>query len=228
MIDSGMATAPIKRASQASRVAHILVERIRSGVYAIGTRIPSERVLALEFEVSRPVIREALSTVSALDILDVQMGRGAFVTAAPPAAALVSASNLQDVVNVREILEAGALQLCAEGMDDTRRKDVSEALDRLSLAVGERTETIEPDRALHKAIITASGSALLGSLWEGLEQRIAETIRISPQGHAMSGTILDLHRRLADGVIGGKTADAIAASRELHQQNRDFLYKLLG
>lgn len=227
MTDSSAAVSA-KRDSQASRVAKILVERIRSGLYPIGSRIPSERVLALEFEVSRPVIREALSTVSALDILDVQMGRGSFVTAVPADAALVAETNLQDVVNVREILEAGALQLCSGGVPEGRRKAVAEALERLSKAAADRSETIGPDTALHYAIIKAPGSELLSSLWEGLEQRIEETIRISPHGHNMSDSILDLHRRLADGVLVESTADAIDASRELHQQNRDFLRKLLG
>jgi hypothetical protein len=44
----------------------------------------------------------------------------------------------------------------------------------------------------------------------------------------MSETILELHRRLASGVLNGETEEAIEASHVLHEQNRDFLRKLLG
>jgi DNA-binding FadR family transcriptional regulator len=163
-------------------------------------------MLATEFGVSRPVIREALSTLSALDVLDVQMGRGAFVSAAPTQGALVPLPNLQDVVNVREVLETGALQLGAREGSKRDASSVRDALERLRRAVDERSETTEPDRALHKAIIEASGSSLLCNLWESLEQQIEDTIRI----------------------IEGDTASAIEASQRLHEQNREFLRALLG
>jgi GntR family transcriptional regulator, transcriptional repressor for pyruvate dehydrogenase complex len=216
-----------QRESQAGRIARLLVRRIQDGTYPVGTRIPSERVLSQEFSVSRPVVREALSNVSALDILDIQMGRGAFVTAVPADRTTIAGSNLQDVVNVREILEVGALRLC-QGRPDLDSEPVQEALDRLSDAVSRREETAALDRALHSEIIRASGSAILVSLWQDLEKQIDETIRISPHGHSMNATILDQHRRLADGVISRNTGAATEASREMHEQNRIFLRNLLG
>ncbi len=217
-----------RRESQASRIARLLIERIRNGEYPVGTRIPSERVLANEFEVSRPVVREALSTVTAMEILDVQMGRGAFVTALPADRSTIVGSNLQDVVNVREILEVGALELCRRRTSQAGRGPVQQALDRLSDAVAQRTDTAVLDRALHSAIIQSSGSKLLADLWQGLEQQIEETIRISPHGQSMSAPIIDLHRTLANGVILGAIPEAVAASRQLHEQNRAFLRNLLG
>lgn len=227
MFDGKPPLATGQRESQAGRIARLLVDRIKDGTYPVGTRIPSERVLSQEFAVSRPVIREALSNVSALDILDVQMGRGAYVTAVPADRTTIASSNLQDIVNVREILEIGALQLCRERSAlDTGL--VREALQRLSDAVEHRSETAALDTALHREIIRASGSAVLTSLWQNLENQIAETIRISPHGHTMSASILQLHRQLADGVISCQTDAAIRASRELHEQNRAFLRNLLG
>lgn len=214
--------------SHASRVARIVIERIRTGDYPVGSRLPSERALATEFAVSRPVVREALSSVGAMDLLDVQIGRGAFVRAVPREAPGIVGSNLQDVVNVREVLETGALHLAGLRASEEERQTVSEALEQLASAVAQRGETIGPDRALHKAIISASGSPLLVRLWEELEQQIEATIKISPHGRLMSAPILKLHRILAAGVLGGETPKAISASRELHQQNRDFLRELLG
>ena len=101
-----------RRESRPSRIARELLQRISTGKYPIGSRLPSERQLMEDFSVSRPVVREALSMISALDVVDIQMGRGAFVIAVPDGTldSLNQSAGLLDVVNVREVLEAGALQ----------------------------------------------------------------------------------------------------------------------
>lgn len=217
---------PARRDSQASRIARVLLDRIASGVYAVGSKIPSERALSAELGVSRPVVREALSTVSAMNILDVQMGRGAFVIAAPADHVVQGGMKLQDVINVREILEVGALELSPLPSGNSVEK-VSVALVRLRQAVVERHDTVEADRALHSAIVESASSPLLLSLWASIDQQIEETIRISPHGRTMSPDILHLHERLAAGITSKSTADAIEASALLHQQNREFLRGLL-
>lgn len=225
---AGGPTISSRRNSQASRIARTVVDRIRGGKYAIGERIPSERELASEFKVSRPIIREALSIVGAMDLLDFQMGRGAFVIAVPGEQSDVTDANLQDVVNVREVLETGSLDLAARQANDEGKAVVRRALDDLVNAVSDHAETIDTDRSLHRAIVAASGSNLLVTFWTSLENLIEATIRISPHGRTMSESILDLHTTLANGVLLGRTPEAVEACRELHQQNRDFLRELLG
>lgn len=221
-------SAPARRNSQAGRVAQALLERLRDGTYPVGSSIPSERNLAEEFGVSRPVIREALSTLTGLSLLDVRMGRGAFVTGTAVNDTNTPTSNLQDVVNVREILETGALRLAGAQASQTATDAVRDALDALRIAVDQRMETAELDRRLHSAIIAASGSALLTSFWQSLEQQIQDTIRISPHGAVMSAEIFSLHEKLASGPLSGEVDQAVDASQELHEQNRVFLRSLLG
>lgn len=214
--------------SQVNRVAKILVDRISSSIYPVGKKIPSERQLALEFGVSRPVIREALSTVSGMDVIDIQMGRGAFVTSLPSERVSSGGFKLQDVINVREVLETGALRLVERRPDDLYVGPVTEALKELRDSVANRSDTVQPDRELHFAIVEASGSRLLSSLWKSIDQQVEETIRISPHGRTMSAEILDVHERLARGLINRDIAEAIHASKSLHEQNRNFLRDLLS
>ncbi|MFI9557443.1 FadR/GntR family transcriptional regulator [Nonomuraea endophytica] len=215
-----------RRDSQASRIARVLVDRVKDGSYPIGQKIPSERQLATEFGVSRPVIREALSTVSAMEILDIQMGRGAFVIAAPPDHIASGGLKLQDVVNVREVLEVGAIELTLK-REAPAFEGVRAAAERLQQAVRDREDTVEPDRALHAAIVQASGSSLLASIWQSIDQQVVETIRISPHGRTMSQNILSLHQRLADAIIDKDLESAVNASRLLYEDNRQFLRDLL-
>lgn len=52
---------------------------IEAGVLAVGDRIPSERELALEFNVSRMTLRQAVQTLVEEGILERQVGAGTFV-----------------------------------------------------------------------------------------------------------------------------------------------------
>ena len=65
-------------ASRSSSLTTVLVRRILQGVYAPHTRLPTEREMAEEFEVSRHVVREALKRLEALGLLRIQHGSGAY------------------------------------------------------------------------------------------------------------------------------------------------------
>jgi len=56
-----------------------LVERIVSGVYKPGEKIPSERILSEELKISRMTVREALKILSNDGFIYTQVGKGTFV-----------------------------------------------------------------------------------------------------------------------------------------------------
>jgi GntR family transcriptional regulator, transcriptional repressor for pyruvate dehydrogenase complex len=219
-----------RRESQPSRIARELLQRISTGKYPIGSRLPSERQLMADFSVSRPVVREALSMISALDVVDIQMGRGAFVIAVPDGAldSLNQSAGLLDVVNVREVLEAGALQLGHRRGRNAGHREVRAAMAELARAKKDGEDTTEPDTALHRAMVAAAGSPVLMSLWDGIESQIEATIRISPHGRRMSDELLSLHQTMADGLLEGKLTKALEASAALYEDHRQFLRSLLG
>ncbi len=56
-----------------------LLRRIINGTYPPGSKLPTERQLTHEFEVTRSVVREALKRVEALGYLSIRQGSGIFV-----------------------------------------------------------------------------------------------------------------------------------------------------
>lgn len=211
------------------RVAEQLLERIRSGPYRMGDKLPAERALAEEFGVSRPVVREALRMLVMLQVVEVQVGRGAFVLAEPDLAPSLHPADpfeLLDVVDVREIMETGALRMAFERADDDAKAAVQASLTKLEAAVAGGEDTTELDRRFHAAIVDASGSPALKEIWRNLEREISLSIRISPMGRFMSPEILDQHRQLAGGVIDGRVEDALEAARTMHAENRSFVAEL--
>ncbi len=60
-----------------SQVAEQLMDSINKGVFTSGDYLPSENKLVEIFKISRGVIREALLTLSAKGIIEIQKGKGA-------------------------------------------------------------------------------------------------------------------------------------------------------
>ena len=211
-----------------SRIADDLLRAIRSGEYPVGAKLPSERQLAERYSVSRPVIREALGMLSTLDVIETQMGRGAFVTSADVEIEPTQTFGLLDIVDTREVIEAGALRLASNRADDQARQRVGAAFEALEEAVLNGKETTEPDISLHLSIVEAACSGMLLKLWSDMNDEIAQTVRISPHGKAMSKEILEDHRRLAAGITVGGLEEALRACSGLYDEHRRFLRFLLG
>jgi len=71
----------LRRTSEHLRdaVCEALLHEVRSGNLRPGDRIPPERALALQFGVSRTVVREAIKTLAARGLVESKVGRGTFI-----------------------------------------------------------------------------------------------------------------------------------------------------
>jgi len=71
-------SAPFKKIHRSrlyEEIAEQIKRAIRSGELKPGDRLPSERELSQAFDVGRPAIREALRSLSAMDLIEVNMGK---------------------------------------------------------------------------------------------------------------------------------------------------------
>ncbi|QXJ21200.1 FadR family transcriptional regulator [Actinomadura graeca] len=215
--------------TQRSRVADQLLQDIRARRYGPGERLPSERRLSETFGVSRPVVREALGMLSSLGLVDIQVGRGAFVTAKDVTVQSQDAQrSLIEVTAVREVLECGALGVSTRRPGEAEIAEVRAALAELERCVAQGAEASSADHRFHRAIVASSQSPTAVRLWEDFTSEIATVIKISPSGNAMDEATLERHRVLADGVLTGAFEPARQACHDLHEDYRRFLHDLLS
>lgn len=66
-----------------AQLRELIMERIQSGEYIAGERIPSEMDFCHELALSRPTVRQAVSELVADGILEIHKGKGTFVAKAP-------------------------------------------------------------------------------------------------------------------------------------------------
>lgn len=91
-----------------------LIQQVCDGIVSVGDKLPSERIMAEQFGVSRNVIREAIRVLGEKGYVQVQAGRGAFIckpdgeklTENLSAVVENSSASLSEIVEAREIFES--------------------------------------------------------------------------------------------------------------------------
>lgn len=77
---------PISSTRLYRQISRQIAERIRAGAFEKGARLPSERELASQLNVSRTTLREALIALEIEGLVEIRVGSGVYVLADPPTA----------------------------------------------------------------------------------------------------------------------------------------------
>ena len=64
---------------KATYVAEQIIDAIKQGAYQIGDKLPSERDIAKQMKVSRNSVREALSALQILGVIESRPGTGTYI-----------------------------------------------------------------------------------------------------------------------------------------------------
>ena len=154
-------------------------EMILTGQLKPGDRLPREADLAHQLGLSRSSLREAVSALSMIRILDVRRGDGTYVTSLQPELLLETLtfvidfhqdSGILDLFEVRRALEPLAAEKAAMQMSDDHAADLVALVNSVT-----PTDTVdalvENDLEFHHRIAVASGNAVLCSLADSVANR---------------------------------------------------------
>ncbi len=148
----------------AQRVVAGLKDKIFAGELPPGHKLPSESELIEEFDVSRTVVREAVTRLRAEGLVETFQGRGSFVLAVPESTSFtVEAANIRthhdvlDMIDFRVGIECEAAALAATRRDASGSAAIRTALDAFIDAAPE--DAVEADFLFHRAVAAASGTA---------------------------------------------------------------------
>jgi GntR family transcriptional repressor for pyruvate dehydrogenase complex len=156
---------PVRIRKAADVVVDILVDAIRNGLYNPGDKLPRERDLAAQLEVSRTTAREATSILQRAGVLSVRRGNGGgavVLTRAIPPSLLSSvqrlprAEELRSLLEVRRPLELLAGVLAARRGTDEDFAAIGELITELAALTHAADEFMHYDYQVHKRIAPAS------------------------------------------------------------------------
>jgi DNA-binding FadR family transcriptional regulator len=160
----------LKRIERTPRLSEQIVSQlmnaIQKNVFAYGDYLPSENELMNMFEVSRSVVREALLSLSACGIVDVQKGKGAQVLkptmdhVLDPFARFVNYKCGNDgliyILKVRQIIEPKVAGLAAEYRSEAEFAHLSECIAEQKRSMEDRIKISEWDIEFHETLARAS------------------------------------------------------------------------
>lgn len=203
-----------------------------------GARLPAERVLAAELQVSRSSLREAIRHLASRGRLVTRPGGGSFVADTAEALAralmpLASSADTEpgywrDVMEIRKSLDADMAYHAALRAEPDDLVRLEEALNRLAASSGADAATqARADAAFHMAIAEASHNAVLRQVMAGLFDLLRQSISQSLErlyllpstAHALD----DQHRAIAAAIIARRAEDA----RRAAVQHLDFVEQTL-
>ncbi len=162
--------------SGAEKVFAFFRDALVAGTIKPGERLLGERELALQLGVSRPLLREALRSLSILGFLDIQHGRGAYVRHAHvdvlsdffTFCLAQQPDILDDVMQARIAIECQAIRLACLRATDSDLTRIGSRLVRLMDTLHDPVEGGAADFAFHEEIVAASHSEALRTLYGAL------------------------------------------------------------
>ena len=165
-----------RRANLAETVILELSNRIDTGVYGPGQKLPSEQELCKEFNVSRPVIREAVASLRLGGRLIARQGVGVFVVEQDVKRLGFALSTVVDdvraaahVLELRLGVETESVARAAERRSPASMAAITEAFDRFNALDGSSLEEeAKADFEFHLAIARATNNPHFTQLLEAL------------------------------------------------------------
>ena len=153
------AIAPRRLYRQIADQLRALIER---GEFAVGTRLPPERDLALQLGVSRPSVREALIALEVEGRVEVRMGSGIYVRRSEPGEARqVTAEGPLETIRARQLIES---ELAAHAARHMKKAQIAGLRQAIALMEDEASAGRVPtrgDRLFHIRIAEASENSVL-------------------------------------------------------------------
>ena len=173
------------------QVAAQLSAEIQQGRLAPGTKLPTEARLAENFQVSRTVVREAVSRLKSLGLVDSRQGSGVFVRATLPIAPLqfesqhaASQEAVIQMVELRRALEAESAALAAQRRTAKDILQIQKAVKALHKAVQAGGNGVAEDVNFHRAIAQATGNPFLIQTMQYLSQFLYGTTQVTRANEA--------------------------------------------
>ena len=208
---------------------------IMAGRLKPGEKLPPERELAEQLQISRTSIREALRTMEVLGVVESVQGAGNYIsvnfeksmTEALSMMFLLRQTDSRQLNDIRAAMELKAAELAVQRLNDGQIAELESIISEMAEANDEDTAA-DLDRKLHYAIACASENVILiqilnamSVLIDGFIRKIRTSIL---QYTENKERLLDIHRAIVDAF---KTRD-IAAIQEAFRHHEDIIRENLA
>ena len=215
---------PITRSPLYEQVADRLRAFIEDEKLEPGDRLMPERDLAARLGVSRTSVRQALTALRVMGMVEIKHGDGVYLLRSsreivPSLASEIVGSEVDHpmIWEVREAIESHAAGLAAGRRTEADLAEMNDALVQMETSIADGGDGIEGDARFHRAIATAAHNPLLQQLVEQLSDAIDRTSAASLTHPGRPPISLERHRAILAAI---DAQDEVAAVEQMRQHAR--------
>lgn len=171
---------------------------------------------------SRPRVRETLSALVSVGLLETRQGSGTFVadfspsTLSAPFGAVVGTSveSLSQLLEVRRVLETAAVRWACERHDAELLTEFGRRVGELRSRLDDVSGFASVEAGIHALIHEATGNQVLIALMESLAAMVHESRQVTSVDPGLRELTVYQHERLLDAFRRRDVEGAVSAMRE--------------
>ncbi len=201
-----------------------IVDLVRSGNLQTGEKLPAERALAKELGTGRQCLREALSVLEAVGVLEVKHGLGTYVkegalaNLAKLSAEEREALNPFEAIEVRKVLESSAVAMAAKRARPEDIAMMERMLAQLQAILENHSYSMADNRDLHIVFIESAHNAVLSATANDLISRTERLIWLAVKEKSLevpgrADKYLNDHRHIIEAIKQGDSRKAALCMR---------------
>lgn len=201
-----------RAASGPLAIAATLRNRILTGTYGYGEKMPTERVMAISFGTSRATLREALRLLEQGGLIHRRVGSGTYVVYQSAEDTNQSEDDVAEttspleLVEVRVALEPQMVRLAVLNMSAKDIAGLDEALVAMEKSEADPERFTRWDRVFHQRIADGTRNPLLASFYRQINH-----VRGHAQWSQIKGAVLSPERIAHYNALHRQVYDAICA-----------------
>ncbi|MBY0755376.1 FadR family transcriptional regulator [Clostridium sardiniense] len=226
--------APAKNTKVYEEVVERIKKMIEEGELKIGDKLPTERAMAEELNVSRASIREAIRSLEVIGLIESIQGAGNYIKndfseiLLEPLSMMfmLQQGSAIDIYELREVLELSTIMLSAERISKEELKKLKELIEKFKESDIESNNVII-DKEFHYTIVKSANNPLITNLLNVLSQVIDKFITDSRKNILESSEnkerLLKLHERVYIALENRNSLEAYTALKEHFELIKEYI-----
>ncbi len=226
---------PIKRVKLSESIVDMIIEKIKGGGFAPGTKLPPERDLMVQLGVGRSTLREAIQSLALMGILEVRPGEGTFIRSirreniiSPHILApLVDETSIGDFFEARLLVEPQIASMAAKRCDKEDIAKIQESLTVIDALIHKPEEVDRWSGEFHLRVAYASKNMVCARFVEAILSFLVGRRSNADINREFLQWEYDSHTIIFQSI---KDGDEKKAYRDMHKHIEDVViwYKKLG
>jgi GntR family transcriptional repressor for pyruvate dehydrogenase complex len=207
---------PLKKTRLYEEIIKQLIELIKKGTLKPGDKLPPERELAAQLNVSRTAIREALRSLETMGFIESRVGGGTFIkeitldNVIDPFSTFLAQDKklIVELIDVRLLLEVEMARLAALEINDEKVAMIEKSLNLMDEEIKKGQMGLNGDNEFHSAIAQAAANTAMMKILNLCGDLLSSTREATLKIPGQPEKSLADHKNIFEAIRNGDSAKA--------------------